>query len=693
MRIAEFKITKYGPLREIGPFELGAFNLFWGKNETGKTLTIDALVKMLLGKGLKEFENIERVGEAPEGYLVFERQKGEKTKMPEGGSLPDISHLTGSDCRNIFIIRDSDVAIPKEAQFYINITDRLTGLKTEQINRLEDVLIEKAKITPTDHRFRNQKGENLGQRLEKAQELLCEIEKIEQAVMEQGLETAEKDLAKSQEQLEEAKARLESLELAQKRERFEKASAALEGLSQMINKLQRLGKYNEADYQKWRDLDRDITGFQREKLDLLWQLKQEEHSLNALVQKDIPPHPQEQAKAWGLQRNVVIFGVLTALSLAGLVISSVMYLLAPVAIFGLACLYFAIIQAQVSKDRKKQLEKRINQLQERIQGLKEQIQEREARAEKAKSDIEELREMTGLSLLEKYKENLSSKARLQRRIDKKTAVLSHIFGGSDQPEGNIQVWQRQVEFLQKYRDKARSVKFSEAELEEVDKQRVDLEAKIQALEQDLVSFQERLADIGAKANNILNLDERLLCETSVDLKEGIKKRIKEFIDSNNCRRRNVLKALRILKEISDQEKAKVAQLFGKDSLVSDYFSKITNHRYQQALFNQDKALVQVETSAGEVLSVDKLSGGAFDQLYMCVRLALGKKLLEGEKGFFILDDPFVKADPDRLKHLLSILKRVAELGWQIIYFSSKGEIKEGLDKDIKQGSIRQFSLK
>ena len=47
MRIKEFAIWKYGPLAGAGKMELGDLNLFFGPNEQGKTLMIDALVKML----------------------------------------------------------------------------------------------------------------------------------------------------------------------------------------------------------------------------------------------------------------------------------------------------------------------------------------------------------------------------------------------------------------------------------------------------------------------------------------------------------------------------------------------------------------------------------------------------------------------------------------------------------------------
>ena len=95
---------------------------------------------------------------------------------------------------------------------------------------------------------------------------------------------------------------------------------------------------------------------------------------------------------------------------------------------------------------------------------------------------------------------------------------------------------------------------------------------------------------------------------------------------------------------------------------------------------------------GRYWQAEKLSGGAYDQLYLSIRLALGEKLLKGKKGFFIMDDPFIKADPDRLQRQIETLKKISELGWQIMYFSAKGEIKDALKEDIKRGAINYVEV-
>ncbi|GAI11753.1 unnamed protein product, partial [marine sediment metagenome] len=96
MRIKEFSIRRYGPLPDIGRILLGNFSLFFGKNEDGKTLTIDGLIKMLFRGKTRVFEKIDRVDEDPNGYLVLEDSKGKEIKFPQKEKIEDITGLNSS---------------------------------------------------------------------------------------------------------------------------------------------------------------------------------------------------------------------------------------------------------------------------------------------------------------------------------------------------------------------------------------------------------------------------------------------------------------------------------------------------------------------------------------------------------------------------------------------------------------------
>jgi len=57
-----------------------------------------------------------------------------------------------------------------------------------------------------------------------------------------------------------------------------------------------------------------------------------------------------------------------------------------------------------------------------------------------------------------------------------------------------------------------------------------------------------------------------------------------------------------------------------------------------------------------------------------------------------MDDPFVKADPDRLKIQVDALKKITKLGWQVLYFSAKGVIYDALKRDIERGTVKYIKF-
>ncbi|MBA7602324.1 hypothetical protein ES703_09413 [subsurface metagenome] len=203
---------------------------------------------------------------------------------------------------------------------------------------------------------------------------------------------------------------------------------------------------------------------------------------------------------------------------------------------------------------------------------------------------------------------------------------------------------------------------------------------------------DELKEVEKRTSNIIPSEEDYLhCKTTVDL-NAIKEMLNSFIDENKRKRETVMNVMEIFEEIEKEEAEKVTSLFGKNSPVSAYFMKITEGMYKHVGYNTENRRVEVLSENGELLSAEKLSSGAYDQLYLSIRLALGEKILKGEKGFFIMDDPFVKSDIDRLKSQLFILQELSKTGWQFLYFTAKNEIKDCLKDEIKKKQISHFEI-
>jgi uncharacterized protein YhaN len=103
-------------------------------------------------------------------------------------------------------------------------------------------------------------------------------------------------------------------------------------------------------------------------------------------------------------------------------------------------------------------------------------------------------------------------------------------------------------------------------------------------------------------------------------------------------------------------------------------------------------VIEVFRNDNKRLDAERLSSGTYDQLYLAIRIALGEKILKQDRGFFILDDPFIRSDAERLDKQIDTLSKMSSWGWQILYFSAKEEIRQRLEKDIQKDKIALFEL-
>jgi len=257
MRIEEFQITHYGPLPDRGKINLSEFNLIYGVNETGKTLTLEALIKLLLGKKIKDFKNINRVDEEVDGYIILERQ-GEEKKLGRKIHLDDIVSITSTECRNIFIIRNSDLSIEPEASFYAEVTNRLTGLQTNRINHLREKILEISALTPGGD-FSNRKEDgHLKIRMEDAGKLLEDIKSLKSEIEEERIEEIEREWVRLFDEIKTKEILRRKLEEARKRLSYESVASALSKIDDGRKALEDLSVFFGEDFIKWRDAEREI---------------------------------------------------------------------------------------------------------------------------------------------------------------------------------------------------------------------------------------------------------------------------------------------------------------------------------------------------------------------------------------------------------------------------------------------------
>ena len=768
MKLKEFSITRYGPLPDSGKISLHKFNLFWGKNENGKTLTIDALVKLLVGRNIRPFDrSIDRVEESPQGYVIVEEDSGKEIKLPEKGDLAKVAGLTSSDCRNIFVIRNSDLSLAAEGEFYTAVTHRLMGLRTDEISKVKDALSEIGKVTEGGA-LRDIKDEKLKTRVEKAKQISDRIATLAGKIQEEGFDGLEQESVRLQEEIEKIAQDARNLEDARRREEYEKGKEALDKLTGALEEMKGLEIYKEADKQLWRDCENEIGTQGEQKEHSLADLRELEEQLQGTTdrlrelarefaimddrRKKLDDEVKPQLKNYEMElgklkseaarsKSYTVAGIISAvlLSISILAValrpSPVFYGL--LAFFLISTVAFAILRLsftqkkahlaaiferirlavsrfEIGSGSPEELHSNLQKFEEEHRRKFEELQTARTNEEKLKEQIGRLRDRV-LPALEgkirdadkkiqdvkarskseswkEYAEKLESRNKLAALVQELRGVLGSHFGAKGKElEENILQWGKEVQRLEGYRDKAKGMKYSETAASQLDARKNEYEHDLVEANEKIASLRREMDGVEREAYDVLKTDEPLYCQTFVDL-TAIRDKLLDFIKEHEHNRDNALKAIEIFEDIEREEKAKVSELFGSESPISQYFCEITNGLYEEVLLDQQTGEIQVKRRDEVILPAEKLSGGAYDQLYLSIRLALGDKLLKGKKGFFIMDDPLVKADPDRLQAQIQTLKKISELGWQVIYFSAKGEIKDALKEDIKARTVNYIEV-
>ena len=768
MRIKEFFIKRYGPIQERSYTLSHPFNLLAGKNEDGKTLTVDALVKFLLGRQVKDFGRIiDRVEESPEGYVVIDGGNGKEIKLPGKGDLTSLAAITPSEYRNIFIIRDSDLSIARESEFYTTVTNRLTGLRTEELLATKEALREIGKITPGGM-FRDVKDEALKTRLEGAQGLMGTIDVLAHEMEVKNFDALEAQAVRLQEEREEIEHELERLDEARKRETYEKGMEALTRLTASVEREKQLQGYHEADANAWRDSERDIQYRGEEQAKLTATLRDHEKELKEttklLKEKTRAFHILEDRKrtidAVKAELNLLeqkqgavaergyrgiisarmgmITAALLAISLLGLIvrpsmsfyIAALLFFVTTLAIVlsqlgqaraearlrgGLARIKKTLAKFAMSADTVTEIYAQLQRFDEHYRSSTDELQETtrkkenleqgivalrtraipdvETKIKEAHERLDDIRRRSGAESWQAYQEGLKSRQQHAQSAREAQGILRNLVGlRGETVKDNIIFWQQALKALEQYQGSSPGIAYDEGAITRLKDAKHQTEADLAAVDEEMTALKRRLKEIEREANKILPSEaDYLHCTTSVDV-GAVRDRLHEFILSHERTRDTVLKVIDIFEDIEAAEREKVAELFGEQSPVSRYFGEITDGLYQTVLFNREKGCIEVRRKDGALLEAAQLSGGAYDQLYLAIRLTLAEKVLEGEKGFFIMDDPFVKADPARLERQLAMLCRIAEGGWQIIYFSAKGEVKEALKRQIRAGEVQYTEI-
>ena len=776
MHVKRIAISRYGPLK---PFDeaLDAFTVIHGPNERGKTLIIDALVRILYKDELKRphhrlFGNLNRVDERPEGFVVMATHAGE-TKIGAEESLSDVSPVAISpeDFRNVFLIRDSDLALNDEEGYYGRLSERLCGTRSTAIDRLMNALkrIGRLRSARPDSPLTIRKDpdqKRVGEQVVAAERLLDEMIETGKALARDEFDLSYRrlaDLTESRERLEGEHRRLRAAETVA---RLGKARDAAHDVRADLAAVAALAAADDDRLAAWRGLivkrdmwEKDLADAvargdelrsARDEARAGWETMRAAAAAKEALRDRACAELRPLIEGWQTERTLcnhaehatrAVVAVMVASIVLG-VIAVVAGLMthSPIAVGAAFACAAAAAWCGVSLWRGSQARMRLTrreadvvatsariglptesamdandaldtverdaaQALERARDAEVVLRQREtdvaaneslasdlrARIAQARNALDAERVATGFESVDHLETALTRRRELEGGIATRLALLRGWIPAAARVadhEAFLRACEAEVARglsgppADGAPDDPEAAARIEVELERVSAEERALRQRLEKSRQDLRRIEVRIADLGA-------IEAPVHCRTTGELADA-QRRITEFCETVQRDARLAKEAISILQEMEVEENEKVGELFGEGTLVSRWFRDITDGRYRTVYLEEGE--VVVELASGKRLAANALSGGAFDQLYLAIRASIAERMLPDSKGFFILDDPFLKADRDRMRALMKMLRHLVGRGWQVIYVTAKDEVVDALHADIAAGAVRLIEL-
>ena len=643
MRIKEIFIQRYGKLRPFHTTFKKNTCIIFGPGGSGKTLTIDAILRMLLGKDAVWFLRHKEVDETPAGYLVIEKD-GKEFKLGEDKHLSDVPglELDPAELKNLFVIQDADLGISDEDKFYGRVTNKLIGVRTEDIRRIEDELRKRGRLSPKLV-ILNRQPYKFGTKLDNAKEFQDETKVYIEKAMSEGIDKLEKEKFDIKWDLNRLEGRIELLDKAKKKLEFDTLQVAFNEAKQILEELKRL-----PDKSALSDLNVKLRDLKKKKEKL--------------------PQLEAETQSWKERFKYLIIS--TAISFAA------MMAFARELVFSIIP-SILLLTSLISLFKWHQSSKSLVQITTMKQSLVEEAQTLGIEA----NTIEEAEEKISLTF-----EGMEAK---HATFNQKKGILGKALQiKEDEPDKFIEKTQNALTKIRQNIDFSVSIDYDEEKLEGAKKEKSSKEKELEEVQQKLQEHQKTMQGFSERTQGLQFTDEFSNFQLDLDIKnldslETLVRWLNVFIKQIEKDAELSRKAFQIFEELESKEEAKSEELFTRDNRAAVIFGDITDGKFEGISYDSSAREISVKRSLQKTpQKASELSRSEWAQLYTAIRVALGEKLLKGEKGFFIVEEPFIHSDSERLLKEFEMLKSLSERGWQTIYFTAKDEVKEGLPRQL-----------
>ncbi|MFW5950387.1 MAG: AAA family ATPase, partial [archaeon] len=236
MRLRTAEIDRYGPLKGCRPSCDEDITIVAGPNESGKTLYLEGVLQLLEPDVTSHMDPGPRVKQSPTGRVIVEDGSDRHT-VGDGTALSDISQIDPNHLYNLFVIRDSDLALPDGSEYYTSLVEHLGDIHTTEIETIRDGLVEEGRLTPRTLNLAN-RSYNTKAVKQEAESLAADIDAYLETAAEQDVPELERERFTVRNELRTVEQQLATQQIAKDVAAIEDAAEQLEVYTSTTEQLQ-----------------------------------------------------------------------------------------------------------------------------------------------------------------------------------------------------------------------------------------------------------------------------------------------------------------------------------------------------------------------------------------------------------------------------------------------------------------------
>lgn len=266
MYLETAEIDRYGPLKGCHPDCDDGITVIAGPNESGKTLYLEGLLRLLEPDVKNHISPKPRVEGTPTGRLVL-HDGSDHHSLGNGTVLSDISQIEPIHLHNLFVVRDSDLGLPEGQDYYTSLVEHLGDIHTSEINQIRSELVERGRLTNKRLNLANRENDTKEVK-NNAESLAEEIESYLESMSEKGIRETNRERLQTKRELATVEKELETQRVAKEIADYEYAAEQLEVYRNATNRGRELQTFDRDTLEELRELDGDISRDEEEIADL-----------------------------------------------------------------------------------------------------------------------------------------------------------------------------------------------------------------------------------------------------------------------------------------------------------------------------------------------------------------------------------------------------------------------------------------